>query len=88
MSSAPNYNQRCKICNAFIVFDLSKRERNGKCIPLDLNGKRHFCSSVDKIIHEGKIVQQFEQECDEINSVELSSFRLDVQLVEGIQDAS
>ena len=56
--SIPNFNQRCKICNSFVIFDTTKREQNGECIPLDLNHKRHFCSNADKIVHECQIVER------------------------------
>lgn len=85
--SIPNYNQRCKVCNSFIVFDSSKREHSGKYIPLDLNGKRHFCYSVDRIIHEEKIVQQFKKECDRLNSTELSSFGIEPKIIDEVQNA-
>jgi hypothetical protein len=86
--SIPNYNHRCKVCNSFITYNSYKRDLNGKCIPLDLNGKRHFCCSADKIIHECNIVEQQKRKLDDINSTELSSFVLELRIVDEVQNAS
>lgn len=87
--SKPNYNQRCKICNSFIIYDDSKIELNGKHIPLDLNGKRHFCSSADMIEHEYKIVEQSKNYIEKINKTELSSLQLELhEIIDGVENAS
>ena len=86
--SRPNYNHRCMVCNSLITYDNSKRCLNGEQIPLDLNGKRHFCSSADKITHECNIVDQLKNKVDDVNNTELSSFGLELRIVDGVENAS
>ena len=81
--SAPNYNQRCKGCNSFIIYDYSVRKQNGECIPLDLNHKRHFCSGIDKIAHECLTVERVKKIIEYTNNTELSSFELELGIVDG-----
>ena len=79
-----NFNQRCKYCNSLIIYDPIKREENGEYIPLDLNHKRHFCSSPDKILHECQIVEHVKKIIEDINKTELSSFELELRIVDGV----
>jgi hypothetical protein len=76
--STSNFNQRCEVCNSLIIYDLARREEDGKCIPLDLNGKLHFCSSADKILHECRTVERIKKIIDVSNSVDLSNFQLEL----------
>jgi hypothetical protein len=81
--STPNFDQRCKICRSFIIYDSCKRELSGKCIPLDLNHKRHFCSGADKISHECLTVERVKKIVEYTNNTELSSFELELGIVDG-----
>jgi len=81
--STPNFDQRCKICNSFIIYDSSKRELNGKYIPLDLNHKRHLCSSAGKVAYECSIVERVKKLIEYTNNTELSSFELELRIVDG-----
>jgi len=80
--STPNFDQRCKICNSFIIYDSSKRELNGKYIPLDLNHKRHFCCSADRIVHECSTVDQLIEMVEVSNNKDLISFRVELKIVD------
>ena len=80
--SLPNFDQRCKICKSFIIYDSSKREQNGECILLDLNHKRHFCSGADKIAHECLTVERVKKIIEYMNNTELSSFELELGIVD------
>jgi hypothetical protein len=73
---APNFDQRCKVCKSFIIYDSSKRE-------LDLNHKRHFCSGADKISHECLTVERVKKIVEYTNNTELSSFELELGIVDG-----
>lgn len=83
--SAPNFDQRCKGCNSFLIYDFSVREQNGECIPLDLNHKRHFCSSADKIAHECHTVECVKKIIEHTNNTELASFALKLRIVNGVK---
>jgi hypothetical protein len=79
---APNFDQRCKGCNSFIIYDSSKRELNGKYIPLDLNHKCHFCCSADRIVHECSTVDQLIEMVEVSNNKDLISFRVELKIVD------
>ena len=83
--STPNFDQRCSSCNSFIIYDCSTRELNGECIPLDLNHKRHFCSTADKIAHECHTVERVKKIIEYANNTELSSFELELGIVDGVK---
>lgn len=83
--TTPNFDQRCKICNSFIISDSFVREQNGDCIPLDLNQKRHFCSSADKIVHECHTVECVKKMIEYANNTELSSFILELRIGDGVK---
>jgi hypothetical protein len=78
--SIPNFDQRCKICNAFIIYDSSVRDQNGECIRLDLNHKRHFCRSADMIIHECETVNRLLEIVEDANHRDLVSVRLELKI--------
>jgi len=80
--STPNFDQRCRICNSFIIYDSSKRELNGECIPLDLNHKRHFCRSADRIAHECSTIGQLMEMVEDSNNKDLISFRVELKIVD------
>jgi len=79
---APNFDQRCKGCNSFIIFDPSVREQNGKCVPLDLNHKRHFCSSSSRTVHECCTIDRLQKEVEDANNNDLVSFRVELKIVD------
>jgi hypothetical protein len=81
-----NIGQRCKNCSSLIKYDLSKREENGKYTPLDLDHKRHFCSSVDKIVHECQVVDRLKNLIKDANSTELSSFELELSIRDRVRE--
>jgi hypothetical protein len=83
--STPNFDQRCKVCNSFIIYDPSVREQNRECVPLDLTHKRHFCSSADKIVHECRTVERVKKIIEYTNNTELSSFELELVFVNGVE---
>jgi hypothetical protein len=83
--SKPDYDHRCEHCKSLIIFHPSKREENGEYIPLDLNYKRHFCSSIDKILHECRAVERVKKIVDEMNSTDLSSFELELRIVDEVK---
>jgi hypothetical protein len=83
--SAPNFDQRCKVCNTFIIYDPSVREQNGECVPLDLNHKRHFCTGPDMIAHESLTVERSKKMIEYMNDVELSSLQLKLGIVIGVE---
>jgi hypothetical protein len=76
------FNRRCKSCNSLIIYDPTKREENGEYTKLDLNCKRHFCSDIDKIEHECKIIDHVKRIIDNINKMELTSFELELKIVD------
>lgn len=80
--SMPNFNHRCKVCNSFVTYNSAKRDQNGNFILLDLNGKRHFCRSADMIVHECRTVEFVKTIIDDTNSTELSSFGLELRIVD------
>lgn len=61
---------RCPRCRSLIIIDT----RNAADL-LDLNMKRHFCSNVDRILHEVQCVTEIQQIIEYYNQCELSSFR-------------
>ena len=71
---------RCSRCKALITYNPNTANKYGRYIPLDLNLKRHICSSADRIIHEQKIVNEIKDRIDKVNQTELSSFRLTLGL--------
>jgi hypothetical protein len=84
-NSIPFYNKsicRCENCNAFLIFDSTIKDQNRECIALDLNHKRHFCSAADKIDHECQIVETAKRYVSRINSTELTSFKLELKIVD------
>lgn len=81
--STPNFDQRCIVCNSFIIYDYSVREQNGECVLLDLNHKRHLCSSAGKVAHECYIVERVKKLIEYTNNTELSSFELELRIVDG-----
>jgi hypothetical protein len=81
----PNFDQRCKVCNSFIIYDPSVREQNGECVPLDLNHKRHFCTGPALIAHECLTVERAKKMIDYMNNVELSSLQLKLGIVTGVE---
>jgi hypothetical protein len=81
-----NFNQRCEICNSYITYDISVRDENGEYILLDLNGKRHFCLSADKIVHECRAVDRVKKIIDDTNSTDLSSFVLELRIVDWVEN--
>jgi hypothetical protein len=80
------FDQRCKNCNSLIIFDATKREENREYTALDLNRKRHFCSDIDKIAHECKIVDYVKKIIDDFNKTELTSFELELRIVDGVKE--
>jgi hypothetical protein len=48
---------------------------------LDPNGKRHFCSDVDRILHEEEWVIILQSLIQDYNQAELSNFQLELNLV-------
>jgi hypothetical protein len=83
--STPNFDQRCKVCNTFIIYDPSVREQNGECVPLNLNYKCHFCSGADMIAHECLTVERAKKMIEHMNDVELSSLQLELGIVSGVE---
>ena len=87
-SSANSFNKficRCENCNASLIFDSAIQDYNGKCTPLGLDHKRHFCSAADKIPHECRIVEHFQKLVEDANNTELSSFELELRIVGGVK---
>lgn len=78
----PNFDQRCIICNSFIIYDSSVREQNEEYIPLDLNHKRHFCRSADRIVHECNTIGQLMEMVEDSNNKDLTSFRVELRIVD------
>ena len=75
-----NSNHRCKNCNSLIIYNESIRNEDGKCTALDLNHKHHFCSSIDRILHECRAVEQIKKIIDDTNKTDLSSFELELKI--------
>jgi hypothetical protein len=67
---------RCPNCNSLVIVDT----RNADDV-LDPNGKRHFCSDVDRILHEEKCVINLQSLIQDYNQAELSNFQLELNLV-------
>jgi hypothetical protein len=85
-SSTNSFNKsicRCEQCNAFLIFDSAIEDQNGKCIALDLNHKQHCCSATDKIEHEYQVVENALRYLDHINRTELTSFKLELSIIDG-----
>lgn len=78
-----NFDHRCKHCNSLIIYDPANREEDGDTV-LDLNHKRHFCSNTDKIVHECQTVEHVKKLIDGINKTELSSFELELRIVDEV----
>jgi hypothetical protein len=72
----------CNDCGN-LIFDSKVRDLNSKEILLDLNHKRHCCSDADKIDHESKVVQDLLRSIEYINEIELTSFKLRLDIVDG-----
>jgi hypothetical protein len=68
--------RRCYRCKALITYRSNIADNHGRAIPLDLNHKRHICSSADRVIHEEKVVKEIKDRIDKVNQVELLSFQL------------
>jgi hypothetical protein len=86
-SSTNSFNKsicRSENCNAILIFDSTIQDQNGKYIPLDLNHKRHFCCSSDKILHECSTVERLQKLVEDANHTELSSFELELRIVDGV----
>jgi hypothetical protein len=84
-SSTNSFNKsicRCEHCNAFLIFSSAIEDQNGKCIALDLNHKRHFCSAADKIGHECQVVESVQRYLSHINRTELTSFELELKIID------
>lgn len=72
---APHF--RCPSCKSQIITRSSISNDL-----LDLNGKRHFCDSADRIRHEEKCVIDIHQIIEYCNRHELSSFQLGLKVDE------
>jgi hypothetical protein len=85
-SSSDLFNKsifRCENCNAFVISDSAIQDQNGEYIPLDLDHKRHCCSAADKIEHESRVVESLLKSISHINNTELTSFKLELKIVDG-----
>jgi hypothetical protein len=63
---------RCQKCKAITTLD-------GDDI-MDLSGKRHFCSSADRITHEEKCVLEIQKIIEYHNQKEFSGFHLELNI--------
>jgi hypothetical protein len=83
--STRNSDNRCKNCNAFLIYDFAILDCNGKCVPLDLNHKRHFCTDAERIVHESAIVKNLQPLLEDTNKTELLSFELEPRIADGVK---
>lgn len=66
----------CNKCRARIVIDPRIRDNDGNVIPLDLNLKRHLCTSAERLLHELDVVEEIKNLLIKANEIEISSFQL------------
>jgi hypothetical protein len=66
----------CNKCSARIVIDPRIRDNDCNAIPLDLNLKRHLCTSAERLLHELNIVEDIKNRLTRANEIEISSFQL------------
>jgi hypothetical protein len=83
--STRNSDNRCKNCNAFLIYDSAIVDSNGKCAPLDLNHKRHFCCDAERIVHECAIVKSLQKIVKDTNNTELLSFELELRIADWVK---
>jgi hypothetical protein len=63
---------RCQKCKAIITLDDDDL--------LDLNGKRHFCHGVDRIMHEENCVIEIQKVIEYYNRKEFSGIQLELNI--------
>jgi hypothetical protein len=73
----------CLKCKAPIIIDRKiVEEKDGKVIPLTLEGKRHHCNGTELILAEENAVKKTKMIVDRVNEVELSTFQIDLVMKE------
>jgi hypothetical protein len=83
--SINNFDQRCQHYNLVITYDPPKKEENEKYIPLNSNGKRHFCSSANKIVHEYRTVECVKKIIDDTSRRDLLCFELELRIADRVE---
>lgn len=73
---------RCFTCGSYIIHNPNTMDEHGNSIPLDLNHKRHFCTGVERLLHEEKVVKSINKIINNANGIEVSSFKLELHVSE------
>lgn len=69
---------RCRNCNSYLLYCSDALDEEGNLIPLDTNGKRHFCTANHRILHEERVLKDIQNRLAFANRVEFSSIQLDL----------
>jgi hypothetical protein len=65
-------------CNCYLLYSSDTIDEEGNSIPLDINGKRHFCNAVQQLAHEELVLKDVQNRLAFVNKVEFSSIQLGI----------
>jgi hypothetical protein len=77
---------RCNSCNSYLFYGSDILDEKGNPIPLDINGKRHFCDAAHRLVHEEQVLINLQNRLAFANMVEFSGIQLG--LVDTTEQAS
>jgi hypothetical protein len=69
---------RCRNCNSYLLYCSDALDEEGNFIPLDTNGKRHFCIANQRILHEGRVLKDIQNRLAFANRVDFLSIQLEL----------
>jgi hypothetical protein len=69
---------RCSSCNSYLLYCSDILDEDGNFVPLDTNGKHHFCNAVHRMLHEERVLKDLQSRLAFANKVEFSSIQLEL----------
>ena len=69
---------RCSTCNSYLLYSSDTVDEKRNFLPLDINGKRHFCDAAQRVWHEEHVLKDIQNRLAIANKVELSSVQLGI----------
>jgi hypothetical protein len=69
---------RCGTCTSYLLYSSDILDEEGNFVPLDTNGKRHFCTAGDRMFHEERVLKDLQSRLAFANKVEFSSIQLEL----------
>jgi hypothetical protein len=69
---------RCGSCNSYLLYCADIVDEEGNFVPLDTNGKRHFCTAYHRMLHEERVLKDLQSRLAFANKVEFPSIQLEL----------